>query len=135
MFIGSLIAPGNDERNMASCGKAKKEKSVPSFNPYPNPSELSRDEDRVADNPREKKAKETSGGAVEGAKRNSKRTSGKPMRPQDYFPLFHKQIQEQPTRTHNNPPSPVGFLSEAICEGIHKIPGGILLAAAANFAG
>ena len=135
VFIGSLFAPGNDERNTASCGKAKKEKSVPSFKPYPNPSELSRDEDRAADNPGGKKAKETSGGAVEGAKRNSKRTSGKPMRPQDYFPLFHKQIQGQPARPHNNPPSPARFLSEAIRDGIHKIPGGTSLAAAANFAG
>ena len=89
----------------------------------------------MADNPEEKKAKETSGSAVEEAKRRSKRTGGKPMRRQDYFPLFCKQIQEQPTRTHNNPPSPAGFLSEAIREGIHKIPGGSLLAAAANFAG
>ena len=36
VFIGSLVAPGNNERDTASCGKAKKnvEKSVPAFTPY-----------------------------------------------------------------------------------------------------
>ena len=122
VFIGSLVAPSNNERDTVSCGKAKKnvEKSVPAFTPYQKPHELSRDKDRVADNSEEKKTKEM---------------SGKAARRSNFFPLFQKAIQEEQTRTYENPPSPAGMISEAIRGGFSKIPGGISIAATVSIAG
>ena len=90
VFIGSLAATGKNERDTASCGKAKKnvDKSLPSFNPYPNPTELSRDEDCVADNPGGNTTKDTSGGSTDDKKQKSGGTGG--IQRRDFYSIFRK---------------------------------------------